>query len=186
MASIILIANPKGGTGKTTIADELAFCFERNNLTVSFANLDNQGGTIHETVEHPNSDVMIVDTPGQLTDQAKDWAKDADLLLVPTNPSVRDVIPTIDFVESMKRYVPVHLVINRYQANRVVCKQFDEFVSANGMSVLGRLPDSTAFPKAALNRDGVITDRPYGPPAMAVKELARNVLAELGISKRIR
>ena len=108
------------------------------------------------------------------------------MLLVPTNPSVRDAIPTIDFVKSMKRYVPVHLVINRYQANRVVCKQFDEFVAEQGLSVLGRLPDSTAFPKAAMNHDGVITDRPYGPPAMAVKELARNVLFELGLSHRIR
>lgn len=179
MTSIILVANPKGGTGKTTVADELAFAFEAKGMLVSFANLDNQGGTIHESIEHPGSDLMIVDTPGRLADEAKDWAKSADLLIVPTNPSVRDVIPTIELVKTMKRHIPTYLVVNRYNPNRVVSKQFDLLLEEQGLEVIGRLPDSTEFPKAAMNREGVVTARSYSPAAMAVKELARNVLERL-------
>ena len=175
MTSIILVANPKGGTGKTTVADELAFALESKGNVVSFANLDNQGGTIHETIEHPQSDFMIVDTPGVLTDDAKDWVKAADILLVPTNPSVRDVVSTLEFVKAMKRYIPVYIVLNRYNRHRVVSKQFDLLVEEYGLDVIGRLPDSTEFPKAAMNRTGVVTTRSYSPAANAVKELAKNV-----------
>lgn len=179
MAPVILIANPKGGTGKTTLADELAFAYEKAGLTVSFANLDNQGGTLHSTQEQPVSDVMIVDTPGRLTDSMKDWAKDADLMLIPSNPSPRDAIPTLEFYESMKRYIPVFLVVNRFNPHRVVCKEFLVLLKEQSVPVIGLLPESTEFPKAAMERTGVIYLHPNGKPATAVKELSNTVLTHL-------
>ena len=43
----ILVCNQKGGVGKSLIADELAFSFERSGVPVSFIDLDAQGGTVH-------------------------------------------------------------------------------------------------------------------------------------------
>ena len=53
----ILICNQKGGVGKTLISDELAFMFEADQIKFSFYDLDQQGGTLHETHEEPDAAV---------------------------------------------------------------------------------------------------------------------------------
>lgn len=45
----ILVCNQKGGVGKSLIADELAFSFERSGIPLNFYDLDSQGGTIHRS-----------------------------------------------------------------------------------------------------------------------------------------
>ena len=45
----ILMLNQKGGVGKTTIADELAFALERRGRTVAFVTTDPQGGSVHRS-----------------------------------------------------------------------------------------------------------------------------------------
>lgn len=45
----ILVCNQKGGVGKSLVADEIAFSFERSGIPVSFYDLDAQGGTLHCT-----------------------------------------------------------------------------------------------------------------------------------------
>lgn len=40
----ILIANQKGGCGKTLVVDELAFSFDRTDVKYSLYDLDGQGG----------------------------------------------------------------------------------------------------------------------------------------------
>ena len=66
----ILLLNQKGGVGKTTIADELAFAFERRGMTVAFVSTDPQGGNVHEVCDDPDyaesCDFQIVDTAGVL------------------------------------------------------------------------------------------------------------------------
>ncbi len=44
----ILVCNQKGGVGKSLVADEIAFSFERSGIPVSFYDLDTQGGTVRE------------------------------------------------------------------------------------------------------------------------------------------
>lgn len=48
MAKTILLVNQKGGVGKTTLADEIAWGLERRGREVGFGNLDPQGGACHE------------------------------------------------------------------------------------------------------------------------------------------
>ena len=62
----ILVCNQKGGVGKSLVADEIAFSFERSGIPVSFYDLDTQGGTLHETHEADGAQVAVVDTPGAL------------------------------------------------------------------------------------------------------------------------
>lgn len=58
----ILVCNQKGGVGKSLVADEIAFSFERSGIPVSFYDLDTQGGTLHETHEADAAQVAVVDT----------------------------------------------------------------------------------------------------------------------------
>ena len=46
MGKIIAVANQKGGVGKTTFADEIAWGLERRGVKVGFGNLDRQGGGV--------------------------------------------------------------------------------------------------------------------------------------------
>ena len=48
MTTNILLVNQKGGVGKTTFADEIAWGLERRGHKVGFGNLDPQGGANHE------------------------------------------------------------------------------------------------------------------------------------------
>ena len=50
----ILFLNQKGGVGKTTLADELAFALERRGSTVAFVSTDPQGGSVHEVCDDPD------------------------------------------------------------------------------------------------------------------------------------
>ena len=62
----ILVCNQKSGVGKSLVADEIAFSFERSGIPVSFYDLDAQGGTLHQTNEVKDAEVAVVDTPGAL------------------------------------------------------------------------------------------------------------------------
>ena len=74
----ILVDNQKGGVGKSLVADEFAFSFERSGISVSFYNLNAQGGPLHRTHEADRSQVAVVDTPGALQEALSGWLREAD------------------------------------------------------------------------------------------------------------
>ena len=89
----ILFVNQKGGVGKTLLADETAFHFEKLCKTC-FLDLDMQGGAIHETTERKDdTQVMIIDTPGALNENMREWMKQADVVVIPTNCNRHDMVP---------------------------------------------------------------------------------------------
>ena len=71
----ILVCNQKGGVGKSLVADEIAFSFERSGIPTSFYDLDAQGGTLHKTREVDGAEVAVVDTPGALQEALADWLR---------------------------------------------------------------------------------------------------------------
>mgnify|MGYP003370982600 CR=1 FL=1 len=77
----ILVCNQKGGVGKSLVADEIAFSFERSGIPVSFYDLDAQGGTLHRTQEADGAQVAVVDTPGALQEALSEWLKEADVVV---------------------------------------------------------------------------------------------------------
>ena len=82
----ILVCNQKGGVGKSLVADEIAFSFERSGIPVSFYDLDAQGGTLHRTHEADGAQVAVVDTPGALQEALSEWLKEADVVVIPPAP----------------------------------------------------------------------------------------------------
>lgn len=117
----ILFLNQKGGVGKTTLADELAFALERRGSTVAFVSTDPQGGSVHEVCDDPDyaesCDYQIVDTAGVLNDGMGDWCRAADVILIPMLPSTRDVEPTMRTYQIAKDSgtdATIRLVVNNF------------------------------------------------------------------------
>lgn len=91
----ILIANQKGGCGKTLVVDELAFSFDRTDVKYSLYDLDGQGGIIHEPKVIDDADYAIVDTPGYISDNLGELIQGADLIIIPSVSS-DDVSVTVN------------------------------------------------------------------------------------------
>ena len=101
MATNILLVNQKGGVGKTTFADEIAWGLERRGHKVGFGNLDPQGGANHEKGLLDDEDaVNVIDTPGFLSDDTAEYAKNADIAIIPVQPGTLGLKP-------MKRTIKV-------------------------------------------------------------------------------
>lgn len=119
----ILILNPKGGSGKTTMATNLAGYLANEGKNVALADMDPQGssndwlavrpdnrptiaaGTHGETKNirvDKSTDILIIDSPAAL--QGKKLAtfiKNADCLIMPITPSPIDIRAAEKFFEDL-------------------------------------------------------------------------------------
>ncbi len=147
----ILICNQKGGVGKSLIADELAFSFERSGIPVSFYDLDSQGGTIHTSREPADARAAVIDTPGALRTQMRDWLAGADVIVIPTRTTSRDIEPLLRMrmaVQAAGRSDRVLYVFNAWNRWRASSDFLDWFRTACGDVPLCTLPQSEQFVRA--------------------------------------
>lgn len=152
----ILIINQKGGVGKTTIADELAFALERREYKTVYISTDPQGGAVHEQPEDfseiENADFQVVDTAGVLSDGLDEWCVNADMILIPLMPSCRDIEPTLrtaDIAKSSETKAPIYFIINSYYPYGVLDQELLAFMSDNEMPVIAKIPKTVALSRAA-------------------------------------
>lgn len=152
----VLFLNQKGGVGKTTLADELAFALERRGHTVAFVTTDPQGGSVHDVCEDPDyaetCDFQVVDTAGALSDGMGDWCRAADLILIPMLPSTRDMEPTlrtIDIAKDSGTKASIYVIVNNFYAFGRLDRQLVEFLDAEGVPVLAKVPRAVALSQAA-------------------------------------
>lgn len=178
----ILICNQKGGVGKTLIADEIAFALDRADIPYNFYDLDNQGGSIHEHIEREDAKFNIVDTPGALRKELVQWMKEADLIIIPTKMSPRDIPPLetmITMVKGEEIKAPVLYVLNcwnHYRASADFEEWFRETYPENKTVIL---PQSEIFIQAATVSKSVCEYRANSFPAEQVQKLIGIVESEL-------
>src|SRR5699024_10062065 len=126
----ILVCNQKGGVGKSLVADEIAFSFERSGIPVSFYDLDAQGGTLHRTHEADGAQVAVVDTPGALQEALSEWLKEADVVCIPTRTTSRDIEPLMRMRKAVFKHSRAKIVYvmngwNRFKASRDFMEWFE-------------------------------------------------------------
>jgi chromosome partitioning protein len=117
----IAVLNQKGGSGKTTIATNLARAFQLENQRVAIIDADPQGtasewssrhdetppvygantATIHNDLPALSDafDIAIIDGAPSLQDRALSAVKAADLVLIPVRPSAADIWASEDVVD---------------------------------------------------------------------------------------
>lgn len=117
----ILVANPKGGSGKTTLATNLAGFFAVQGRGVTLADLDRQQSSLQWLERRPDkfplihgvdarrkgvpekADVLIVDSPaGVHGERLSEIVKHADCVIIPIQPSAFDIGATRDFLEVLE------------------------------------------------------------------------------------
>lgn len=178
----ILILSQKGGCGKSTLADETAFALERAGTPFAFYSLDEQGDALHEPGGADDAAVAVVDTPGALTDDTPDLIRDADVVVIPTRASGRDMTAlnrTRDLVATAAPSVPVLIIVNGW--NRWSnARQFREWLDGTLRPTerVEVLSQSDMIPKSEAAGESVVT---FAPRSKSAKEMAAVTGTILGL-----
>ena len=169
---VIVVANPKGGVGKSTLATNLAGYFASRGHAVMLGDVDRQQSartwlglrpaglpristweTAHDDIVRPPKGTthVVLDTPAGLHGKRfDDVMKIADKLLIPLGPSIFDIHATHAFfrqVASHKRgdRVSVAVVGMRTREGTISTDQLRGFLGGTGLSLLGFLRDTQNY-----------------------------------------
>lgn len=171
----ILVANPKGGCGKTTLATNLAGYLASQDSTVTLSDLDRQQSATrwlerrpsmlpniysqnqkHKS-HHTSSDFMITDSPAGLREEKlSDAVKQADCVIVPVQPSAFDIGATSNFLNILseekairKNKTFVALVGMRVNGRALSAITLVEFMAEADFEVLTYLRNAQVYVSAA-------------------------------------
>lgn len=172
----VLIANPKGGSGKTTLATNLAGYFATRGRHVALSDMDRQRSALSWLERRPHklpliygidgrgkhadslsADWTIIDSPAALHgDKLSDAVKRADLVLVPIQPSAFDIGATEDFLQVLraekavrKQRAFVAVVGMRVDSRTRSAASLQAFLADSGFPVAGNLRDAQIYAMAA-------------------------------------
>ena len=178
----ILVANPKGGAGKSTLSTQLSGMLASTKQRVVIMDLDKQQSATNWLARRPamlpkimtwNEDTdmealrafapqwMVVDTHARLRRADRTYLLSrANCVLVPVNPSVFDIEATAKFLIKLHAdpnvqsgKVAIGLVGSRTDSRTRMAQELHNFFKRSGLPVVMFVPDSVVYPQCA--RDGV-------------------------------
>ena len=209
---VITVAQHKGGAGKTTLAAHLAVALDQSGAKVITLDVDPQGSltqwhaTRGETMGRKNKiahlqlqgwkvmrelnrlthdfDYVIIDTPPHAESETSIAIRQADLVLLPIQPSPLDIWasgPTLKLVMEEKR--PLMIVLNRVppraKMNDLIIEKLNNMNINVSRQTLG---NRVAFSASIMDGQGVVESDPRGTAAIEIK----NLLAEINNHKNFR
>ncbi|MCW5628862.1 MAG: ParA family protein [Rhodoferax sp.] len=169
---VVVVANPKGGVGKSTLSTHVAGYFASRGHAVMLGDADRQQSSrlwlglrpasaapIHtwdinaDLIARPPKGTthVVVDTPAGLHGwRFKDVMKMADKVLVPVQPSVFDIFATRAFLDDLAANKQVDnrkiaLVGMRVDARTIAAEKLHAFVDSLDVPVLGYLRDTQNY-----------------------------------------
>lgn len=177
----ILVANPKGGSGKTTLATNIAGWLAGKRQRVGLQDADPQGSSTQWLSRRPGlfpsiagfsadagkkemKDVgvewLVVDSAAGTRGEAlRDAVRRADAMVVPVSPSVFDMAATADFLKAIGEYksireggLAVGLVAMRVDPRTRAAGELDDFLAEFDFPVVSHLRDTQVYVYCA--RDG--------------------------------
>ncbi len=170
----VLIANPKGGSGKTTLSVNIAGLLANQGECVALLDLDRQQSASlwieSRPVNLPNiatlesrkeeghlDDWLIVDTAaGMHGKDMTDALKLADKIIVPISPSIFDLHASRDFLEALsiekkarKGKFDIGIVGMRMAANTRASQALEHFLATLDLPILGYIRETQIYVNAA-------------------------------------
>ena len=175
----ILVANPKGGSGKTTLATHVAGWLAGKRQRVALQDLDPQRSSAEWLARRPDlfpriggapvsakprevkdggAQWLVVDTPAGLHgDDLREAIRRADVMLVPLTPSAFDMAATQHFLAAIQDYKAVrngHLAIGiiamRVDARTLSAAELDQFLKAFEFPLVAHLRDTQVYDGASV------------------------------------
>jgi chromosome partitioning protein len=169
---VIVVANPKGGVGKSTLATQAAGFLASRGHTVMLGDVDRQQSSRmwlklrpegvppirpwdfadEGTVRPPKGTTHVVlDTPAGLGGRRlEEVMRHADKVLVPLQPSLFDIHATHDFLCELltrRRHAQVHagIVAMRIKEGTISADQLRHFLGTLDVPVIGHLRDTQNY-----------------------------------------
>lgn len=205
---VITVAQQKGGSGKTTIAANLAVAFAKDGKSVALMDTDPQGSlgrwfmTRHEaglaegmdfstasawgvTYEcdklRKSHDIIIIDTPPKIDSDLRPALRESDLIVVPVSASQVDVWATdgvLELAEREKR--PVLMVLNRVKSGTKVLEEVEASVKKlSAKRAKTSLGQRVAYADTLGHGKGVL-ERAKGAWSTEISALAKEVAKAAG------
>jgi chromosome partitioning protein len=169
---VIVVANPKGGVGKSTLSSNIAGHLAQQGHAVLLGDIDRQQSSRlwlqlrpahlppiqawevdEQFVAKPPKGVthVVLDTPAGLHGKQLDAVmKIADKVLIPLQASVFDIYPTRDFIVKLHKArrsdkVQLAVVGNRIKAHTKATEHLQEFLATLDVPVLTLLRDTQNY-----------------------------------------
>jgi chromosome partitioning protein len=171
---IILVANPKGGAGKSTLATNIAGYFARQGKAVMLGDVDVQQSSRHWLAQRPahlppiaswevagkgpakppkGTTHAVIDTPaGVHQDILARLLREADKVVIPIQPSPFDIGATNHFLAALKELAPaalrsgkVALVGIRVDERTRSADHLKAFVESSGIPAVALLRDTQNY-----------------------------------------
>jgi chromosome partitioning protein len=169
---VVVVANPKGGVGKSTVATNIAGYFASKGHAVMLGDADRQQSSMlwlglrppgarpiatwdfseNNVAKPPKGTTHVVlDTPAGMHGKLfKDVLRLADKVVVPLQASVFDIFATRTFLDELAEHgkaskMQVGIVGSRVDSRTIAADKLHEFVDNLGLPVLGYLRHTTNY-----------------------------------------
>lgn len=198
----IVIANQKGGSGKTTLTRNLAVAAIQQNKNAILADLDPQGSLsnwwnrraddslsilkqdhffdVFEKLQEADIDYLFVDTAPRVHEFTERVIKSADFVLIPVMPSPDDIIAALDTVAiAKKEKKPFIFVLNRVKPRIKLAEFAIEELIKQGTIANVQISDRIEYAMASARGLSILESAKSSIGADEIKKLFRFILRQM-------
>jgi len=202
MARVITLAHQKGGVGKSTLALNLAYCFQ-NGLKIGLVDADLQGSLSglqlmvdginlidtnddFSTLKEQPYDVILVDTPPYLSNRLPELFLQSDYILVPTKAGFFDLMAiksTLALIQNSMEEKPglkAGIVFNMIKGSSSITSEIRTLTKDFTIPVLKSfVSDRVSFTRSTIS--GGVLQTTDDKAKSEIIALADEILTNLGI-----